>query len=149
MSKELKKLAEWTVKTAKSAGADDCRVGISSQRQVEISYRERKPENIKEASTRGLNIEVFANGRYSAQSTSDLRKEALKDFISNAVATTNLLAEDPYRTLPDPKYYEGRAKKDLGLYDPAYEKFTPEARHDMVKAVEEACLAKGETRSSL
>jgi PmbA protein len=143
MSKDLKKLAEWSVKTAKSAGADDCRVGINSERQVEISYRKRKPENIKEASTRGLNIEIFANSRYSAQSTSDLRKEALKDFISNAVATTKLLAEDPYRTLPDPKYYKGRAKKDLGLYDPAYEKFTPEARHSLVKAVEKSCLAKG------
>ncbi len=143
MSKDLKNLAEWSIKTAKSSGADDCRVGIDSERQVEISYRKRKPETIKEASTRGLNIEIFANSRYSAQSTSDLRKEALKSFISNAVATTKLLAEDPYRTLPDPKYYKGRAKLDLGLYDPAYEKFTPEDRHSMVKTIEEACLAKG------
>jgi len=143
MNKDIKNLAEWSIKTAKSAGADDCRVGINSERQVEISYRERKPETIKEASTRGLSIQVYVNGRYSSQSTSDLRKDALKDFIANAVTTTRLLAEDPYRTLPDPKYYEGRAKLDLGLYDPAYEKFTPEARHNMVKAVEEACLAKG------
>jgi len=143
MSKDIKNLAEWSVKTAKSAGADDCRVGINSERQVEISYRERKPETIKEASTRGLSIQVYVNGRYSIQSTSDLRMDALKDFISNAVTTTKLLAEDPYRTLPDPKYYEGRAKLDLGLIDPAYEKFTTEARHSMVKAIEEACLAKG------
>ncbi len=143
MNKDIKNLAEWSIKIAKSAGADDCRVGINSERQVEISYRERKPETIKEASTRGLAIQVYVNGRYSSQSTSDLRKDALKDFISNAVATTKLLAEDPYRTLPDPKHYEGRAKLDLGLYDPDYEKFTPEARHSMVKAIEEACLAKG------
>lgn len=143
MNNDIKKLAEWTIKTAKSAGADDCRVGIDGERQVEISYRERKPETIKEASTRGLYVQVYVNGRYSSQSTSDLRKDALKDFIVNAVASTKLLAEDPYRTLPDPKYYEGRAKLDLGLYDPAYEKFTPEARHNMVKTIEEACLDKG------
>lgn len=143
MKKDIYDLVSWSIKAAKSAGADDCRAGIESERLVEIRYRERKPENIKEASTKGLFIQVFANNRYSSQSTSDLRKDALKDFISNAVATTKLLEEDPYRTLPDPKYYEGRAKLDLGMLDPDYKKFTPEDRHSMVKAMEEACLAKG------
>jgi len=143
MKKEMYDLAAWSIKTAKSAGADDSRVGINSERFVDISYRKHKPENIKEASTRGLSIRIYANGRYSVQSTSDLRKNALKDFISNAVATTKLLAEDPYRTLPDPKYYKGRAKLDLGLLDPDYKILTPEGRHSMVKTIEEACLAKG------
>jgi PmbA protein len=142
MNKELYDLAAWTIKTAKAAGAENCRVGISSQRFVNISYRERKPENIKEASTRNLGIGLFVNGRYSSQSTSDLRQNALKDFISKGVAATKLLAEDPYRTLPDPKYYQGRAELDLGLVDPDYKKLTPEARHSIVKAVEEACLEK-------
>jgi PmbA protein len=143
MKKEMYDLADWSIKTAKSAGADECRVGINSERFVEISYRERKPENIKEASTKGLFIEVYADGRFSIQSTSDLRKAALKDFFSNAVAMTKLLAEDPYRVLPDPKYYKGRAEVDLGLVDPDYKKLTPEGRHKMVKTIEEACLAKG------
>lgn len=143
MKKEMYDLADWSIKTAKSAGADECRVGINSERFVEISYRERKPENIKEASTKGLFIEVYADGRFSIQSTSDLRKTALKDFLSNAVAMTKLLAEDPYRVLPDPKYYKGRADLDLGLIDPDYKKLTPEDRHKMVKTIEEACLAKG------
>lgn len=143
MKKEMYDLADWSIKTAKSAGADECRVGINSERFVEISYRERKPENIKEASTKGLFIEVFADGRFSIQSTSDLRKTALKDFLSDAVAMTKLLAEDPYRVLPDPKYYKGRAEVDLGLVDPDYKKLTPEDRHKMVKTIEEACLAKG------
>jgi predicted Zn-dependent protease len=56
MNTELLDLAQWSMKTAKSAGADECRVSIQSGRSVEISYRERKPENIKEASTRGLSI---------------------------------------------------------------------------------------------
>jgi len=143
MNKEIYDLVAWSIKTAKSAGADECRVGMNSTRFVDISYRERKPETIKEASTRSFGIEVFVNGRYSSQSTSDLRKSALKDFISNAIATTKLLEEDPYRTLPDPKYYKGRAKLDLGQLDPDYKKFSPEDRHNMVKAIEESCLAKG------
>lgn len=143
MNKEMYDLVAWAIKTAKSAGADECRVDMNSRRFVDISYRERKPETIKEASTRSFGIEVFVNGRYSSQSTSDLRKSTLKDFISNTVATTKLLEEDPYRTLPDPKYYKGRAKLDLGQLDPDYKKFSPEDRHNMVKAMEESCIAKG------
>jgi PmbA protein len=143
MNKEMRDLAARAIKTAKSAGANECRVGINSERQVEISYREHKPETIKEASTKSLSVEIFVDNRYSIQSTSDLRKDALADFVTNAVATTKLLAEDPYRTLPDPKYYEGREERDLGTLDPEHETFTPEERHEMAKAIENACFAKG------
>lgn len=136
-------LAAWSIKKAKAAGADDCRVGISSRRFVEISYRQRKPETIKEASTKNLYIEIYTNNRYSGQSTSDLREDALEDFISNAVVTTKLLAEDPFRTLPDPKYYQGRADIDLGIRDADYENYTPESRHALVKAMEDTSLTKG------
>ena len=143
MRKELYDLAERAIKIAKSSGADDCRVSIGGERFVEISYRDRKPENIKEASTKGLRVEIFVSKRYSSQTTSDLRPESLKTFIENAIASTRLLAEDPFRTLPDPKYYQGRAAVDLKQYDPDYEKVTPESRHSFVKASEESCLARG------
>ena len=143
MKKELYDLAEQAIQLAKSSGADDCRVSVGGERFVEIGYRDRKPENIKEASTRGLRIEIFVDKRYSSQTTSDLRPESLKTFIGNAVASTKLLAEDPFRTLPDPKYYQGRATVDLKQCDPDYEKVSPESRHSFVKAIEESCLAKG------
>ncbi|MCJ7484069.1 MAG: TldD/PmbA family protein [Thermodesulfovibrionales bacterium] len=143
MNKEMLDLVAWVIKATKSAGADNCKVNLDTNRSVEITYRERKPENIKEAFTKALNIEVFVNNRFSIQSTSDLRKGALQDFIANAVAATKLLAEDPLRTLPDPKYYQGRAELALELVDPAYQSFSPENRHDMVKALEKACLQEG------
>ena len=143
MKQELYDLASWGIQTAQAAGAGASRIGISGARTVQISYRERKPENIKEASTKSLSLEIFVNGRYSAMSTSDLRKDALKDFIGRAVAQTKLLAEDPFRTLPDPKYYQGRQNIDLDLVDPEYKKWDPESRHAFVKAIEDACLAKG------
>ena len=90
MKKELYDLAAWGIDTAKAAGAAGCRININSARTVEIGYRERKPENIKEASTKSLSLEVFVNGRYSSMATSDLRKPALKEFIGRAVAQTKL-----------------------------------------------------------
>jgi PmbA protein len=143
VKQELYDLAERAIQIAKSSGADDCRVGVGGARFVQIAYRDRKPETIKEATTKGLRVEIFVNKRYSSQITSDLRPESLKAFIGNAVASTRLLAEDPFRTLPDPKYYQGRAAVDLKQYDPDYEKVSPESRHSFVKAIEESCLAKG------
>lgn len=143
MNKEMKDLVAWVIETAKTAGIDDCAVSVGSQRNVEISYRQRRPENIKEATTKQLSIQIFVNGRYSIQTTSDLRKDALQEFITNAIVATKLLAEDPYRSLPDPKYYEGRQEMDLGMVDPAHEAFTPEERHNLVKAIENAALEEG------
>jgi len=143
MKQELYDLAAWGIKEAKAAGVDACRIGIDGERTVEVSYRDRKPENIKEASTKGLGLGIFVNGRYSIMTTSDLRKDALKDFIGRAVAQTKLLAEDPFRSLPDPKYYQGRRQLDLGQVDPSYKSLTPDARHAFVKAIEDACLAEG------
>ena len=143
MKKELYDLASWGLDTAKAAGAAACRIYINSARNVDVNYRERKPENLKEASTKSLSLEIFVNNRYSNMSTSDLRKDALKEFIGRAVAQTKLLAEDPFRSLPDPKYFQGRQNLDLEMTDPDYRNWIPESRHTFVKAIEDACLTKG------
>jgi PmbA protein len=143
MSKEMINLCEFVLKTAKEAGADDCGVGISKSRFVEVQYREHKPETVKEATTQGIGIDIYVNSRYSSQSSSDLRKDALKSFVYNVVETAKLLEEDPYRSLPDPKYFEGRKDIDLQILDPEYKKITPELRHSMAKELEESCLEAG------
>lgn len=143
MSKEMIDVCEFVLKTAKAAGADDCKVGFNKQRFVEVQYREHKPENVKEATTQGLGVEIFVNGRYSSQSTSDLRKDALRPFVENIVNTAKLLEADPYRSLPDPNYYQGRANIDLKLMDPTYTQISPEQRHAMARELEDSCLQAG------
>jgi PmbA protein len=143
MDNKLKELAEWTLKTVQAEGAQAAKVSVYSDRFVEIDYREKKPENIKEASTKDMGINFYVDGRFSNQSTSDLRKDALKEFIKNAVKMTRLLAEDTERTLPDKEYYEKLEDINLEKYDPAIVNMTPDEKHKMVKIAEEACLAKG------
>jgi PmbA protein len=139
----LQELANWVVDQTKKAGADDCRVSLSKRRLVEINYRDRKPEVIKEATTQNLYLEVFANNRFAGQSTPDFRKSTLEGFIADVVDNAKIMEEDPFRTLPDPKYYTGRATTDLQLSDPDHGLITPESRHIMVKTVEDACLTRG------
>jgi PmbA protein len=143
MSKDMLNLCAWVIDTAKHAGAAAARASFARGRSVEIRYRERHAETIKEAVTQNVSVELYVNGRYSAQSTSDLRKPALAAFIANAVAATKLLAPDSFRTLPDPKYYAGRAELDLKILDPGFGRVTPEQRHQTSKAIEAACLQAG------
>jgi len=139
-------LAFQTLEMAKTAGADQCRVAINRDRSVEISYRDHQVETIKEAGTRGLFLEVFVNNRYSSQYTSDLRPAELKGFVVQAIATTRLLEEDPFRTLPDPRYYEGRAPVDLKRSDPAFSSLSTEQMHEIARDVGEAAQAKAGPR---
>jgi PmbA protein len=146
MNNEMLQLCAWAVEQVKEAGADGCKATVNRVRSVEVSYRERKPETIKEATSQSLSLDLYADGRYSSQNTSDLRRDAVRDFIGGAVATTKLLAKDPYRSLPDRKYYEGRSKLDLRVNDPSYAQWSLEQRHEAVKAVEDACIQAGGTR---
>ena len=143
MKKDLLELANSAVRTALASGAGACSVSVSTGRFVEIEYRERKPETLKEASTRDLLVRLYVEGRYSAQSTSDLRPDALKRFIGDAVQMTKLIAQDPERTLPDAKYFEERQTIDLDLVDPQQQRLAAADRHELVKAAEAACLAAG------
>lgn len=141
--KEFQELADWVIDQTKKAGVKECKVNLSKRRFVEINYRDRKPEVIKEATTQGLYLQVFINNRFAGQSTPDFRKSTLAGFITDVVDSAKMMEEDPYRTLPDPKYYAGRSTSDLQLADPTHDQLTPEERHAMAKAVEDACLEKG------
>jgi PmbA protein len=141
--KEFQELADWVIDQTKKAGANECKVNLSRRRFVEINYRDRKPQVIKEATTQGLYLQVYINNRYAAQSTPDFRKSTLSGFITDVVESAKIMEEDPFRTLPDPKYYAGRSTIDLQLADPNQGQLTPEERHAMVKTVENACLKQG------
>jgi len=140
---QFQELANWVIDQTKKAGAKDCKVNLSKTRFVEINYRDRKPEVIKEATTQGLNLEVFINNRFASQSTPDFRKSTLEGFITDVVESAKMMEEDPFRTLPDPKYSPGRTTNDLQLADPKQDELTPEERHAMAKTVEDACLKQG------
>ncbi len=143
-SKERLELARWAVAEAKKQGADEAAVTVSHSRDIEVEFRERKMETLNESTQRALSLTVYAKGRYSSHSTNDLRREALQTFIAEAVPMTGYLGQDPFRSLPDPKYYEGRQPADLGIYDVSYEKVAPEERVQIAKAIEEAALGAGD-----
>ncbi len=137
-------LAGWVVKQARKLGATEVAVNIAKSREIEVDLRERKLDTLKESTQNSLNLDLLVDGRYSGHSTNDLRQESLSPFIEEAVAMTRYLSEDPHRRLPDPKYYEGQARKKLKLFDASYDKLSSEKRVDMAREIEDAALAMGD-----
>ena len=138
---ELLEVARACVKAAQAAGAQDAAAMASQGREVGVQWRDGQLEKIHEATTRGVALELFVDGRYGAVRTGDLRPAALEEFIREAVVMTRSIAKDPYRTLPDPKLYAGQSNVDLELEDASYAELTPQQRKDMVREIEDAARA--------
>lgn len=133
--------ARTAVALAKKHGAQDAAAAIVRDRDVDLSWRDGKLEKLSEATTRSLSLELYVDGRYSAVSTSDLRPDALSRFVEDSVALTRVLAKDPARMLPDPKWYQGQAKEELELEDPAYSALDPGRRRALAQAIEASARA--------
>jgi PmbA protein len=134
----MKDIAESCTKIALAKGAKEAGAAVSRVRDVTLDWRDGKVDRINEATRRGVQLQLYVDGRYSVASSSDLRPEALEQFIADSVSNTRVLAEDPFRSLPDPALYAGQAKKDLELEDPKYASVTPPLRREAAKAMEDA-----------
>jgi len=113
-------VAQDAVSLARRHGAREAAAAAYRVRTVEVQWRDGQLEKLSEATTRGLGLELYVEGRYSSVSTSDLRPDAVARFVEDAVALTRTLAADPHRALPDPDLYQGQAELALDLEDPEY-----------------------------
>ncbi|MBN1350103.1 TldD/PmbA family protein [candidate division KSB1 bacterium] len=140
--KERLELAHWVIKYAQQRGAHEIAVSISDNRSVEVDFRDKKIDKLQESTESALSLSLYIDHRYSAHSTSDIKKQSLAPFIEKTIAMTKYLAPDPYRELPDKKLYEGRQELDLEVFDAAYNEISPEKRIQLVKEVEAAASSK-------
>jgi PmbA protein len=122
-------------------GAHEAAAGTYRARHVEVAWRDGRVEKVTEATTRGLGLDLYVDGRYASVSTSDLRPEALERFVADAVALARTLAPDPYRRLPDPELYRDRPEVDLELEDPSHGTLEAAERRRVAEAVEAAARA--------
>lgn len=126
--------AQEAVAIAKRAGADEAFASTSRSREVEFSVRDGKLEEVKDATSAGLSLRLWVDGRYSTHSTNDLRPDRMLAFIGEAVALTRALAPDPHRKITDPALYAGRGDAKLDLVDPAVRALTREDRMALCEA---------------
>ncbi|MEW6412308.1 MAG: TldD/PmbA family protein [Candidatus Zixiibacteriota bacterium] len=135
-NKEKLELAKWAVTQAKGFGADEAAVDVANSREIEIECRDQKIDKLQEATQNSMTVRIYTKGRYSGNTTNDLRKDSLSKFIEEAVAMTKYLGEDPYRSLPDSKYYAGLKDADLGICDNSYDEVSADQRVKIARDIE-------------
>jgi PmbA protein len=133
---ELVEVARRAVELALAKGAQETAAGTYRARHVEVVFRDGRLEKVSEATTRGLGLDLYVDGRYASVATSDLRPDAVERFVEDAVTLTRKLSPDPYRRLPDPELYGGQVALDLELVDPAYAGVTADERRRLAQAAE-------------
>jgi PmbA protein len=142
MTQDLLDMARMAVEAALKRGAQGAQASVRRSREATIEWRDGKLDRLREATEVGLNVTLYVDGRYSANSTSDLRPEALGPFLDETIAATRVLAADPHRRLADPKRYAGRFAGDLALYDePGAAAVSAMDRQRVARAIEQAMRA--------
>ncbi len=145
MTKEEKyKLAKWAMNHAIEKGADHARVSISGNKSSDIDVREKKIDTLKEAIQSKLTIHLYVDKKYSAISTNRLNQQELARFIEEGIETTRFLAEDEFRTLPQPELYYKGDGPDLQGIDPDFDSVDAKTKIDMVFNVENEIYQKDE-----
>lgn len=125
---KLQERAQQALQLALDAGAADVWVSAERSRSVEMEMRDGSLEKVQEATSRGLSLQVWVDGRFGSHSTTDLRSDRLQAFVRSAVELTQALEPDPDRRIPDPALFEGRSERDLELVDPSVAKLTADQR---------------------
>ena len=130
LEKEELKLTRECLKMALEAGASKARASLSKNEMSIVATLDGEVDKVSGCLDRSISLNLYVDGRYGTFSTNKLDRESLRAFISKAVGTTRMLAEDAARDLPDP----ARTAKDavsgdeLGICDPAWNSVTPEQR---------------------
>jgi len=136
MSVDLTNKAQQALELAKAAGAEEVSAQMSQSRDVTFEYRDGALEKVKDTTSQGLGVKVYAAGRYSSHQTTDLNPDRLKSFVSEAVAITKALEPDEFREITPEELFKDRPDVDLDLVDPAVAEITRDQRLAWCEAID-------------
>lgn len=127
---------------ALECGASQVRITMNKSMMDLVAIRDGEVDKVTRSGDRSLTFNIFADSRYGTFSTNRLEEEQLKDFILKSISIVRLLGEDRFRKLaaPERKVSGATGGLELGLYDEAYGKMTPELR--MQLAAKACCRGK-------
>ncbi|MFO7668126.1 MAG: TldD/PmbA family protein [Bacteroidales bacterium] len=144
MTKEEKySIAKWAMEHAVQNGAQQARVSINNNNSSQIEVREEKIDKLQESNQNVMRINLYVDKKYSSISTNRItNKEELGKFIEEAIIGTRYLAEDEFRTLPDPELYYKGGGPDLKTVDPNFNSVDPQQKIKDAFSMEKEVLGK-------
>ncbi|MCP4311218.1 MAG: TldD/PmbA family protein [Bacteroidetes bacterium] len=126
-------------------GAQQARVILYNNNSSQIEVRDEKIDKLQESNRIGMQINLYVDKKYSSISTSRItNKEELGKIIEEAIVGTRYLAEDEFRTLPDPGLYYKGDGPDLKSVDPKFNSVDPQQKIESAFALEKEVLGTDE-----
>ena len=130
---EEKALVRYAMDYALKNGADKVRMTLTKSREDLVATLNAEIDRVTSCLDRSLSIALFTDGRFGSFSTNKLETAALEKFISKAIETVKMLAEDGCRDLPA---FERCCKdavtgNELELVDTNYDSITQEQRKEI------------------
>lgn len=116
---KMERHAALALDLARKAGASQAAVEVSHSRFAQAGFRDGEMDRSSASARQGLSLSLFIEGRYGVHGTSDLRAEALTEFVTDAAEMTKLLEPDSLRSLPPQSLMAKPPGPDLMLFDQA------------------------------
>jgi len=128
-------LANLVVEHALNKGAEQVSVIISDNRSSDIEIRDQNIDNLKEAIQNRLTISLYVDKKYSEHTTNRMKKDELFRFVDEAIEATRYLAEDQFRSLPDPELYYKGGGEDLMTFDKTFDTIDAKTKIDIANQI--------------
>lgn len=133
ITRQHKDIAQWAMDFALKNECQSARVSIITANNNSFEYRDKQLDKLQQSSENKLYVEVFTNGRYGSFSTNRIEKKELETFIKEGIASTQYLAIDTCRQLPEPERYFKPNGKDLDLFDNSFDNIKTEAKLEVAQ----------------
>lgn len=125
IANKQKDIARWAMEYALRNGCQSARVSIVTADSNSFEYRNKQLDQLEQSSENKLYIELFVNGKYGSFSTNRLEQNELQSFIRQGIKSTDYLAQDNCRQLPNDERYYIPDGQDLQLFDPTLSALSP------------------------
>ena len=134
---DLQACVELALAEARTLGASEAEVGVSTDTGLSVTARMRDVETLEYHRDRGMGVTVYRGKRKGSASTGDLSAQAIRETVAKAYSIAGFTAEDACAGLPE---VESLAKDipDLDLNHPW--PIEPDAARDLAIACEAAAL---------
>jgi PmbA protein len=131
---DLERTARIAVELALEAGADQADAWCEQSVSLTVRAYEGAVENLTEATSRGVGVRAFSNGRMGYSYGSDLSESGLAALAAAATDHASVTEHDEHNGLPD----DCARAPVAGLTSRGFDKWTTEQKVDLALAVERA-----------
>jgi PmbA protein len=123
-----------------AAGADQAEVSLIQGTEFSCSYRADRLDRLEEASSSGLGVRLFKEGRVMTGSTSDMSPPVVRSLVEELLSAAPHLDSDEHSALAAPGALDG-VHRDLGQFDVATTVDPTPLRLERARAAEVAVRA--------